>query len=109
MKRIIATAAMALCASLALAGEAPKVDRLAQATPAPPTTSPPATPPSPGAPIAGENSFTEAQAKTHLEEAGFRNITDLKLGEDGIWRARAELGGVPAEVSLDYQGNITRR
>lgn len=61
----------------------------------------------PAAPVKGKNSFTERQAKDRIEKKGFTNITDLKLGEDGVWRASAQKNGVPASVALDYQGNIT--
>lgn len=61
----------------------------------------------PTAPVAGKNSFTEAQAKKRLEDNGYTNVGDLELGDDGIWRASAQKNGVPASVTLDYQGNIT--
>ena len=31
----------------------------------------------------------------------------LKLGEDGIWRAKADKSGSTVDVALDYQGNVT--
>lgn len=79
-----------------------------------PTTPDPETPAvatpdttNPTAPVAGENSFTEDQARERFEEKGYSNIADLKLGEDGIWRAKAEKSGASVEVALDYQGNVT--
>ena len=30
------------------------------------------------APVAGRNSFTEGQAKSKIEEAGYTNVTELK-------------------------------
>lgn len=60
----------------------------------------------PGAPVAGENSFTEEQAKTRIEEAGYTNVSDLKLDSQGVWRATATKDGKPGNVSLDFQGNI---
>lgn len=59
-------------------------------------------------PLAGENSFTEAQAKAWVEAAGYTHVADLVLGTDGVWRASARLKGVPALVRLDYQGNVTK-
>ena len=59
-----------------------------------------------GAPVAGANSFTEAQAKDLIEKAGFADVTDLKLDDKGVWQASATKDGKPAKVSLDYQGNI---
>lgn len=79
-----------------------------------PTTSDPETPAvatpdtaNPTAPVAGANSFTEDQAQARIEEAGYANVLDLKLGEDGIWRGKAEKSGSTVEVALDYQGNVT--
>lgn len=61
----------------------------------------------PAAPVKRKNSFTENQAKARIEKKGFTNITNLKLGQDGVWRASAERNGVPTSVALDYQDNIT--
>jgi len=63
----------------------------------------------PDAPVQGENSFTEDQAKSRIEEAGFRGVMDLKLGEDGIWNASAMKGADKVQVQLDYQGNVTTK
>lgn len=61
----------------------------------------------PGAPVAGENSFTEAQAKSRIEEAGYTEVSGLKLDEQGVWRATATKDGKSGNVALDFQGNIT--
>jgi hypothetical protein len=58
------------------------------------------------APVPGANSFTEAQAKSRLEDDGYSHITDLKLDENGIWVAKAQKDGDEVDVTLDYQGNI---
>lgn len=63
----------------------------------------------PDAPVKGENSFTEDQAKSRIEEAGYSSVTDLKLGEDGIWNASAMKGADKVQVQLDYQGNVTTK
>jgi len=60
----------------------------------------------PGAPVAGENSFTEGQAKSRIEEAGYTDVTGLKLDDQGIWRATGTKDGKSGTVSLDFQGNI---
>ena len=39
-------------------------------------------------PVAGRNSFTEGQAKSKIEDAGYSNVGELKKDENGIWRAR---------------------
>jgi hypothetical protein len=60
----------------------------------------------PGAPVAGANSFTEGQAKSRIEEAGYSDITELKKDDSGVWRGKAKKGGKTVTVSLDFQGNI---
>lgn len=61
----------------------------------------------PGAPVAGKNSFTEAQAKSRIEDAGYTDVAGLKLDDQGVWRGTASKDGKPANVSLDFQGNVT--
>ena len=61
----------------------------------------------PAAPVAGENSFTEGQAKERIEAKGYAEVTGLTKGEDGIWSASATKDGKPTTVKLDFQGNIT--
>jgi hypothetical protein len=58
------------------------------------------------APVAGRNSFTEGQAKSKIEEAGYSNVTALKKDDDGVWRAKASKGGSSSSVSVDFQGNV---
>lgn len=60
----------------------------------------------PAAPVTGENSFTEDQAKARIGDAGYTGISDLTLDDTGVWRAKAIKDGKPVVVSLDYQGNI---
>jgi putative membrane protein len=59
------------------------------------------------APLPGANSYTEAQVKERLEKNGFSAVTELKLDDQGIWRGKAEQGGKPWQVAVDYRGNIT--
>jgi hypothetical protein len=59
-----------------------------------------------GAPAAGANSFTEAQAKSRIEAAGYSQVSALAKDKDGIWRGKASKAGKTHEVSLDYQGNV---
>jgi len=63
----------------------------------------------PGAPAAGANSFTEGQAKSRIEAAGYSNISGLTKDKDGIWRGKASRGGATVDVGLDYQGNVVTR
>ena len=58
------------------------------------------------APVAGSNSFTEGQAKSKIEEAGFNNVTELKKDDNGVWRGKASKGGSATSVSVDFQGNV---
>ena len=58
------------------------------------------------APVAGRNSFTEGQAKSKIEDAGFTNVTELKKDDNGVWRGKASKGGSVASVSVDFQGNV---
>jgi PRC-barrel domain len=59
-----------------------------------------------GALEAGASSFTEAQAKSRIEAAGYQDATGLRKDENGIWRARARRGGQTVEVGLDYRGTV---
>jgi hypothetical protein len=58
------------------------------------------------APVAGRNSFTEGQARSKIEEAGYTNVTELKKDDAGVWRGQASKGGAAAAVSVDFQGNV---
>ena len=60
----------------------------------------------PGAPAAGANSFTEAQAKSSIEKAGYSDVSGLAKDQDGIWRGTATHNGESVDIALDYQGNI---
>ena len=94
---------------------------LAQTTP--PTTTTTATPPSSstmpsavttsganttsGAPVAGANSFTMAQAQKRIEDNGYVQVTALAKDAKSIWRGQAMKDGKAVSVALDYQGNVT--
>lgn len=58
------------------------------------------------APVAGRNSFTEGQAKSRLEDAGFSNVSGLQKDDNGVWRGKASKDGKQTDVSLDFQGNV---
>ena len=58
------------------------------------------------APVAGANSFTEGQAKSRIESAGFSQVTNLRKDDQGIWRANAMRDGKQVSVSLDFRGNV---
>ena len=58
------------------------------------------------APVAGKNSFTEAQAKDRLEERGYTAVRGLKKDDQSVWRGTAMKDGKSVGVAVDYQGNI---
>ena len=54
----------------------------------------------------GSNSFTEGQARGRIEDAGFKDLSDLRKDDQGIWRGKATRNGSPTEVGLDFKGNV---
>ena len=52
------------------------------------------------------NSFTEGQAKSKIEGAGFTSVSALKKDDNGVWRGKASKGGSSTDVSVDFQGNV---
>lgn len=58
------------------------------------------------APVAGRNSFTEGQAKSRIEDAGYSNVSGLQKDNEGVWRGKADKAGTKADVSVDFQGNV---
>jgi len=71
-----------------------------------PAVNSPNSPPNPGALVSGANSFTESQAKSRIEEKGFKDVSALKKDADGVWRGKAAQGGKTINVSVDFQGNV---
>ena len=77
-------------------------------TPPPASTAPSTAPAINAAPLEpGANSFTEAQARRRLEDAGLTAITELTKDDQGIWRGRGTRGGTAVSVGLDFRGNIS--
>jgi len=58
------------------------------------------------APVAGRNSFTEGQAKSAIEKAGYTNVSELKKDDNGVWRGKASKSGSTSAVTVDFQGNV---
>jgi putative membrane protein len=54
----------------------------------------------------GANSFTEGQARGHIENSGYTNVTALTKDENGVWHGTAMKGGKTVAVSLDFKGNV---
>ena len=71
-----------------------------------PAVNSPNSPPNPGAPVAGANSFTEGQAKSRIEERGYKNVSGLTKDSNGVWRGKADQNGKAVNVSVDFQGNV---
>lgn len=60
-------------------------------------------------PLAGANSFTEAQARDRIAKAGFEDVASLKKDDQGIWRGQAKKSGAQVSVALDYRGNVVQQ
>lgn len=91
---------------------APGTDPAAPAMPAPDTSVTPATPGMPadktGEPLSsGANSFTEEQARSWIEDAGYTDVSGLVQSDDGIWRGHARRNGTTVMVAVDYKGTVT--
>lgn len=61
------------------------------------------------APEAASNSFTEGQAKGHIENAGYTNVMGLTKTADGMWTGKATKGGKTMDVSVDFKGAVTAK
>jgi len=110
MRRLLATAVITVLAGAAVAGGASAQTATPPANPnasSPAVSSPNAN--NPGAPAAGANSFTEGQAKSRIEGAGYSNVSGLVKDKDGIWRGKASKEGKIVDVGLDYQGNVVTK
>ena len=55
----------------------------------------------------GANSFTEGQARQHILNSGYTDVTGLAKGKDGVWRGTATHNGAPVPVAMDFKGNVT--
>lgn len=58
-------------------------------------------------PTPGANSFTEGQARSAIEAAGYASVGALTQDANGIWSGKASKGGVETSVSVDYKGAVT--
>lgn len=106
-KMVLISGAMMLTALTAHAQDTKPVEQPATTTETPAVTTPDSV--NPAAPVAGSNSFTEDQAKVRMVDEGYSDITNLKLSDDGIWKADAMKNNTKVTVNLDYQGNITAK
>lgn len=58
---------------------------------------------------AGSNSFTEGQARGHIENAGYSDVTGLTKTADGMWTGQAKKDGKTMSVSVDFKGAVTAK
>ena len=59
-------------------------------------------------PVSGANSFTEGQAKSKIEAAGYTQVSGLKKDDNGVWIGSATKGDKKVNVKVDFQGNVTQ-
>lgn len=60
-----------------------------------------------GAAKKGANSFTQNEARKHIVNSGYTDVSGLAKGKDGVWRGTAKKGGAALNVALDFKGNVT--
>ena len=58
---------------------------------------------------AGSNSFTEGQARGHIENAGYTDVTGLTKTPEGMWTGSAKKDGKATSVSVDFKGAVTSK
>ena len=102
MRKFVLATAVAVIAFPAVAQQTAPASRDAKT----PAINSPNSPPNPGAPVAGANSFTQGQAKSRIEEKGFKSVSGLKKDANGVWRGKAKQDGKTVNVSIDFQGNV---
>ena len=51
--------------------------------------------------------FTEREAREHLKNAGFSNISGLARTPEGVWVGKATKGANPVAVSVDFRGAVS--
>lgn len=61
----------------------------------------------PAAAAPGDNSFTEEQARGHLVNGGYTDVSGLTQDAEGKWTGTAKKDGADVTVAVDYQGTIT--
>lgn len=110
MRRVLASAVLTIVTAASLAGGASAQNTAPMANPnaGTPAVANPKTN-NLGAPAAGANSFTESQAQSRIEGAGYSNVSGLAKDKDGIWRGTASKNGKVVQVAVDYQGNVVSK
>ena len=57
----------------------------------------------------GSNSFTEMQARGHIENAGYSDVTALTKTTDGMWTGKAMKSGKSMTVTVDFKGAVSAK
>ena len=105
MKSFLPLAALAIC----VASVSPSLAQQSNSPTPPAVSTTNAESKTTAAPVAGKNSFTEAEAKKRLESFGYTNVAGLHQDAQSIWRGTAMKSGEQTQVALDYQGNIVTK
>jgi hypothetical protein len=66
-------------------------------------------PPGAKTPQRAVRAFTEDQAKSQIEAKGYSSISGLRKDAEGVWRGKAEKDGLPVNVTLDGNGDVTAK
>jgi hypothetical protein len=70
-------------------------------------TSPTPAPPAATTSLATDRAFTADQAKSQIEAKGYLNVSGLRKDAKGIWRGKAVKDGLPVNVTLEADGNVS--
>ena len=57
----------------------------------------------------GSNSFTEMQARGHIENAGYSDVTALTKTANGMWTGKAMKSGKSVNVTVDFKGAVSAK
>lgn len=107
------TAAVAQTNEVPAPSDGQAVERVERSPPAAMQNAPSEIQPQPGAntgslPLEGANSFTEAQAKQLVQDAGYTGISTLTKDQRGVWRGSAMKAGKSASIAVDFKGNVVQ-
>lgn len=58
---------------------------------------------------AASSSFTRSQAKGHIENAGFTDVSGMTKTPDGLWVGQAKKDGKSVTVSVDFKGAVSAK
>jgi hypothetical protein len=58
-------------------------------------------------PHAAARAYTEDQAKAQIEAKGYSRVSRLQKDAEGFWHGKAEKDGLPVNVTLDENGDVT--